>query len=151
MNRKFVAVGFNPQKIDRDSTDLCGFIAKTCIFLFFIASYPKLAQLLITSEAIQTNRIQREFYSNVAIRTQKSASYSRLFAKLTNLFKPFLRVLCVLRGEIPFIFCFCWNAETLSTNRIQREFLFNNRICSQNFFSRLSKCPKTTNLFKQFA
>jgi hypothetical protein len=34
------------------------------------------------------------------------------------------------------------------TNQFQREFLFNNCIQSQEFFSRLSQCPKKTNFFK---
>jgi hypothetical protein len=34
------------------------------------------------------------------------------------------------------------------TNRIQREFLFNNGIQSQNFFSSVSQCPLESNLLK---
>jgi hypothetical protein len=39
-------------------------------------------------------------------------------------------------------------AEMLSTNRIQREFLFNNCILSQNQISNSANHPKITNLFK---
>jgi hypothetical protein len=52
-----------------DSTTFHHFIAKTCIFLFFFVSNSKLAQLLIIDYAVKTNQIQREFHSNVAIRT----------------------------------------------------------------------------------
>jgi hypothetical protein len=62
-------------------------IAKICILLFFRILASKLEQLLITDNATKTNRIQMEFYSNGAIASQELASYSKLFAKLTNLFK----------------------------------------------------------------
>jgi hypothetical protein len=48
------------------------FIAKTWLFLFFSIPASKSHQLLITNETSETqksNRIQREFDSNVAIRT----------------------------------------------------------------------------------
>jgi hypothetical protein len=75
----------------------CVLIAEICILLFFSILTSKLSQLLIEAcchfapptTSINTNQFQREFNSNVAIRTQKLASYSKLFAKLTNLFKLF--------------------------------------------------------------
>jgi hypothetical protein len=44
-------------------------MTKTCIFLFFRFSASKLMRLLITAYATDTNQFQREFDSNVAIRT----------------------------------------------------------------------------------
>jgi hypothetical protein len=39
--------------------------------------------------------------------------------------------------------------QSKNPNRFQREFLFNNHICSQNRISCLSQCLKKTNLFKR--
>jgi uncharacterized protein VirK/YbjX len=52
-------------------------IAKTCIFLFFSVSASKFVSLLITTEALSTNRIQREFYSNNAIASQEFSPASK--------------------------------------------------------------------------
>jgi hypothetical protein len=57
------------QLVDMLSTDFRHFIAKTCIFLFFIASASKTLRLLITAYAAKPNPIRTNFDSNVAIRT----------------------------------------------------------------------------------
>jgi hypothetical protein len=69
----------------------CVLIADSWFFLFFFVANSKLAQLLITNETTKTenpNRIQREFDSNVAIRTFEFSSASKSPAPKTNLFKP---------------------------------------------------------------
>jgi hypothetical protein len=78
----------NPTPFQQIFAAFCVFIADLCIFLFFLASASKFRQLLIRTICYFTNQLQREFHSNVAIATQKLFSYSALFAKLTNLFKP---------------------------------------------------------------
>jgi hypothetical protein len=101
----------------------CVLLTKICILLFFRKSASKSLQLLITTIHHFTNQFQREFDSNVAIRTQELFSYSRLFAKLTNLFKPFLCVLCasVVNLLLPFAFAEMLRAEMLTCS-IQTEF-----------------------------
>jgi hypothetical protein len=47
----------------------CVLIAKICILLSFSVLASKFHDLLITTEALKTNRIQREFDSNVRIAT----------------------------------------------------------------------------------
>jgi hypothetical protein len=120
----------------------CGLIAEICILLFFLLSASKSQQLLITDKSTKTNQFQREFDSNVHIATFEILLASKRLASKTNLFKPFfltfLCVLCVLRGEFAFVFADrlnCRDAEMPSTNRIQREFLFNDAIASQNKIS----------------
>jgi hypothetical protein len=110
MNRKFVAVAFNPQKIgrgllslraadrgvlslraaDKVSTDFCSFITEICILLFFFASNSKITHLLITIYASDTNRIQREFLFNNAIHSQNFCHAQKLQPKrpiFSNQFK----------------------------------------------------------------
>jgi hypothetical protein len=87
MNRKFVAVGFNPQRTNAVSTALCVFIAKTCILLFFVVSASKSLSLLITAKAADTNRIQREFLFNNGILSQEYSSASKQSRQKTNFFK----------------------------------------------------------------
>jgi hypothetical protein len=41
-----------------DSTDLCGFIAKTCILLFFSFSASKITDSLIVTSASETKKIK---------------------------------------------------------------------------------------------
>jgi hypothetical protein len=135
------------------STDFRYFMAKICILLFFRRSRPKFRQFLIITNPLFTSRNQTNFDSNVAIRTFEFSSASNLRAKkqiFSNRGVQSLRAAdsfppCPLRlcGEKSF-------TELLHTNQIQREFLFNNHICSQNQISRLSRCPKTTNFFKPF-
>jgi hypothetical protein len=114
MKHKFVAVAFNPQKIDggvlslraadRDSTDICGFMTKICILLFYSVSRravtsrrrtaSKLRTLLITANASNTNRIQREFLFNDAIASQEFSSASKPPHQTYKPFQTFfLRVL----------------------------------------------------------
>jgi hypothetical protein len=59
------------------STAFRCFMAKICISLFFLVLASKSPQSLITDYATETNRIQREFDSNVAIATQEFASASK--------------------------------------------------------------------------
>jgi hypothetical protein len=87
MNRKFVAVGFNPQRTNAVSTALCVLIAKTCILLFFVVSASKSLSLLITANAADTNRIQREFLFNNCILSQEYSSASKQSRQKTNFFK----------------------------------------------------------------
>jgi hypothetical protein len=65
----------------------CVLMANSCVFLFFLNLASKSRALLITDYTTDTNQFQREFDSNVAIATQELFSYSRFFAKLTNLLK----------------------------------------------------------------
>jgi hypothetical protein len=74
----------------------CSFIAKICIFLFLSASNSKLYSLLITPIHCFTNRIQREFDSNVAIRTFEIFLASKPPRQKTNFPKHFLLFLSVL-------------------------------------------------------
>jgi hypothetical protein len=69
------------------STDFRDFMAKTCILLFFSVLASKLRSLLITAYVANTNQIQREFHSNVAIATQEFSPASKQSHKKTNLFK----------------------------------------------------------------
>jgi hypothetical protein len=112
-----------------------------CLFLFSPQNRPHyLSQRILCF----TNRIQREFDSNVRIATFDIFLASSHPRRKTNFFKQFaLLPLLAKRGE-------GWGEGMLraNTNRIQREFLFNNGIQSQKLFSCLSQCPKMTNLFK---
>jgi hypothetical protein len=117
-------------------TAFCVLMTKICIFLFFSNLASKLHPLLITNTASKTeksNRIQREFDSNGAIWTfdhEPSTPKNKLFQMIR----------------------FIGNAITLhcpsETNRIQREFLFNNCIQSQNAVPASSPPRQKTNFFK---
>jgi hypothetical protein len=112
-------------------------IAKTCILLFFSVLASKSRSLLITIEVIQNRKnkpSQTNFDSNVAIRTfdhEPSALKNKLFQTIR----------------------FMGNVVTLhypsETNRIQREFLFNNCIQSQEFSSASKPPRQKTNLLKR--
>jgi hypothetical protein len=65
-------------------------MAKTCILLFFLNLASKLRALLITTETLSTNRIQREFHSNVAIATFEFFLASSHPRQKTNLLKRFI-------------------------------------------------------------
>jgi hypothetical protein len=69
------------------STAFCHFIAKIWFLLFFFASASKLRQLLIMTTSQFSNQFQREFDSNVAIRTFEFSSASSLPCQTTNLLK----------------------------------------------------------------
>jgi hypothetical protein len=123
----------------------CLFMTEIWFLLFFCISASKFRQLLIRDYSLETNRIQREFDSNVAIRTFDHKPPAPKY----KLLQTFLRVLC---GEfvIAELLTSC-NAEALHTNRIQREFLFNNCILSQNLFSASSPSRQKTNFLKHFS
>jgi hypothetical protein len=109
----------------------CVFIADSCILLFFPKPASKFKKLLIATDALSTNRFQTNFDSNVAIRTfdhEPSAPKNKPFQTICFPLRP-LR-LC---GEFAFVLAAM--LTLLSTNRIQREFLFNNCIQSQNKIS----------------
>jgi hypothetical protein len=113
-------------------------IAKTSILLFFSVLASKSRSLLITIEVIQNRKnkpSQTNFDSNVAIRTfdhEPSALKNKLFQTIR----------------------FMGNVVTLrypsETNRIQREFLFNNCIQSQEFSSASKPPRQKTNFLKLF-
>jgi hypothetical protein len=132
------------------SAAFCSFIAKICILLFFTVSASKLVQLLITAYDTHTNRIQREFHSNVRIATFGASLASSHPRQNSNFFNRELLSLCFC--SLPQCF-----GEGLGmgvraeTNRIQREFLFNNGILSQNTFPASKHPRKKTNFFKQLA
>jgi hypothetical protein len=63
------------------------FMTKICIFLFFRILNSKSHQLLITTESKFTNRIQREFDSNVRIATFQISPASSHPHQTTNLLK----------------------------------------------------------------
>jgi hypothetical protein len=175
----------------------CVLMTEICILLFFSNLASKLIQLLITAYTVNTNRIQREFDSNVAIATFENPPASKPSCQKTNFLKlrravtSRRRQFCSLplrsgatcchfarsRGKgwgwgilslraadteacfVPLPQCFGegargWGfsvAEMLFTNRIQREFLFNNCIQSQNLSSASKHQRQKTNLFKRFA
>jgi hypothetical protein len=130
---------------DTFSTAFCVFMTEICFLLFFHISRravtsrrrkaSKSWRLLIKTSAHNTNLFKRTLIQ-MSLYGHLTTSHPRLN---TNLFK--------LLG-IMFPSPFGEGLGVRSTNQIQREFLFNNHICSQNEISRLSKCPKTTNLFK---
>jgi hypothetical protein len=62
-------------------------ITKTCIFLFFTVLASKLAQLLITANADNTNRIQRENLFNNCIHSQNKISRLSRNLEITNFLK----------------------------------------------------------------
>jgi hypothetical protein len=138
------------------------FIAKICISLSFSVeacchfappTASKLAQLLITTKrrAVTsrrregggggvTNQFQREFDSNVAIRTfWRRAVTSRRRNSLKTSAPKNKR----LQTEA------CLSLRAADTNRIQRENLFNNCIHSQNPFSASSPPRQKTNFLKR--
>jgi hypothetical protein len=108
------------------STAFCVFMTEICIFLFYFVSASKLSSLLIKANAAKTNRNQREIDSNGAIATSDFISYSTMFAKLTNLFKQKGR-----KSRPYFPSPFGEGLGVRFTNRMQMDFLFNNRIQSQ--------------------
>jgi hypothetical protein len=150
-----------------DSTAICNFMANICIFLFFFVSASKFNQLLITNHGIiakNPNRIQREFHSNVAIATQEFSSASKHPRKNTNFFKPsFPLFLCASALSFYLLLLLRrtltsrrrkegWGvgialpySHPIQTNRIQREFLFNNGIQSQKYFSYSESKPPKAN------
>jgi hypothetical protein len=67
-------------------------------------------------------------------------------------FHHFMAKICILLFFLVFASKFRQSLITDNaaiTNQMQREFLFNNCIQSQEFFSRLSQHPKKTNFFKR--
>jgi hypothetical protein len=100
-----------------------------------------------------TNRIQREFDSNVAITTQEF-SHAQNFIQKPRIFQtPSKQLMLLLPAPLHFI-----GREGLGirsappahdTNRIQREFLFNDAIASQTRFLASSHPRRKTNLYKQ--
>jgi hypothetical protein len=121
----------------------CVLMTETCIFLFFSNLASKLLLLLITgnvSEIGKSNRIQREFDSNGAIATfdhELSAPKNKPYKLSALTPSP-----CEAgRG----LGC----GDCADTNRIQREFLFNNCIQSQNPFPASSPPRQKTNLLKR--
>jgi hypothetical protein len=66
----------------------CVFMTEICILLFFFVSNSKLVKLLITPNPTSTNRIQRNFDSNVAIWTFETSPASKHPRQKTNLLKP---------------------------------------------------------------
>jgi hypothetical protein len=124
-------------------TTIQHFIAKICILLFLSVSASKLAQLLITANAANPNQKQTNYDSNVAIRTFDHEPPSpKNKPSPTFVFLPSPSTsLRVQRGGV----------GGGVTNRIQREFLFNNAIPSQKFISCLRSYSKNTNFLKPFA
>jgi hypothetical protein len=131
----------------------CVLIAEVCISLFVYILASKLRQLLITAYAAYTNQFQREFDSNVAIRTFEFCLASKHPRQKTNFFKPIFSSWSLCRGVLSLRaadsgklhLCF---AEMLHTNRIQREFLFNNAIHSQNPIPASSPPARKPNFLK---
>jgi hypothetical protein len=123
----------------------CHFAPPTCILLFFLNLASKSHQLLITAYTVYTNRIQREFDSNVAIATFEFLLASKPSRQKTNLFKLLALFLCA--SALSFYLLFF--ADLLHPNRIQREFLFNNCIHSQKYSSASKQSRQKTNLLKQ--
>jgi hypothetical protein len=94
----------------------CHFAPPICIFLFFPKPASKFQQLLITDKAANTNEIQTNFDSNVAIATFDHEP-KQTFSNDLYLF--------VGTASMPSV---GYGNHTVNTNRIQREFLFNNHI-----------------------
>jgi hypothetical protein len=96
-----------------DSTAFCYFMTEICILLFFFVLASKFAKLLIMYKILSplskcrglgdkvTNRIQREFDSNVAIATFEISLASKFAAKKTNLFKQRRAVTSRRQYKIP--------------------------------------------------
>jgi hypothetical protein len=137
----------------------CVLLAEICTFLFFHISASKFQKLLITAYDVDTNRIQREFDSNVAIATQEFSLASKHLRQKTNLLKPFSAPLLLLPlrsgGGVLSLRAaerrLGWGIlRAADTNQIQREFLFNNGIQSQSTLPASSSLRKKTNLYKLF-
>jgi hypothetical protein len=77
----------------------CALMTKLCIFLFFSKLASKFQQLLIADYASETNRIQREFDSNVARATRAAFLASSHLRQKTNYYKLFSSGSLCLRGE----------------------------------------------------
>jgi hypothetical protein len=114
----------------------CVLMTETWFFLFFHVLASKFHSLLImnpTSKIRNSNQIQTNFDSNVAIATfdhePKQTFSNDLFLTCRD------GIYAVRCGEV--------------TNQIQREFLFNNGIQSQNLSSASKHPRQKTNLFKQ--
>jgi hypothetical protein len=134
------------------SAAFCGFIAKTCILLFFSVLASKLRSLLIMnamSETQNSNEIQREFDSNVRIATFGISPAPKRPRQKTNFFKQKLLSLCFCSLPQCFGEGLGMGVRAADTNQIQREFLFNNCIQSQNISSASKPPRQNTNLFKQ--
>jgi hypothetical protein len=126
-----------------DSTDFCVFITEICILLFILVYASKLRQLLIINDAYDTNRIQREFDSNVRIATFDHKTFAP-----KNKLSQTLACFCSLRQRFGEGLGMGYHADT---NRIQREFLFNNCIHSHSIVLASNYTRKKTNFFKRFA
>jgi hypothetical protein len=133
----------------------CVLIAEICIFLFFLNLASKFHQLLIRFNETNinleegfTNQFQREFDSNVAIATfdhEPSAPKNKLLQTICLLPLRSGATCCHFarsRGEeLGMGDTFHHRLPFNPTNRIQREFLFNNCIQSQKVSS-ASKHPR---------
>jgi hypothetical protein len=152
MNQKFVALVFNPQNLDfsKYSTGFCVLMTEIWFLLFFHIPASKLQQLLIKNiggllslraadKPKKSNRNQRD----VAIRTFEFSSASKAPRQKTNLFKR-RRAVTSRRRHRGVL-----SLRAADTNRIQREFLFNNCIQSYTAFSASSHPRQKTNLLKQ--
>jgi hypothetical protein len=129
------------------------FMTETCIYLFFTAPYSKLSQLLITMNRAFTNFSKRTMIQ-MSLYGHLTTSHSR---HQTNFYKLSLSLLPLprLRGDVLSLRAVKGLGERgyvfrTDTNRIQREFLFNNCIQSQKFISYLRCYSENTNFLKPF-
>jgi hypothetical protein len=141
------------------SADFHRFMTEICILLFLRTavtsrrrlSASKSQKLLIMDDAVKTNQIQREFDSNVAIATQEFSSASKHLREKTNFFKQRRAI----KASLSIVSLrTLWGGAgggdcTADTNRIQREFLFNNCIQSQNLSSASKNLHQKTNFPKR--
>jgi hypothetical protein len=77
-------------------TAFCVFMTEIWFSLFFHVSNSKLQQLLITANAVNTNRIQREFLFNNCIQSQNLSSASKHPRQKTNFLKQISALLSIL-------------------------------------------------------
>jgi hypothetical protein len=110
----------------------CVLMTNPCIFLFFLVLASKLLSLLIRVYATHTNRIQREFDSNGAITTFDHEPF-------TPENKP---------SQTRRAFTLRRRYEIGKSNRILREFLFNNCIQSHSRLPTSSHPRQKINLRK---
>jgi hypothetical protein len=135
-----------PTPFQQTFTFFCVLLAEICFFLFFSNIASKSRQLLITIKVYavkNSNRSQTNYDSNVAIRTFEACCHFAPPTQTTGQNKPFQTIR------------FIRDAFTLhrasATNQIQREFLFNDAIASQELVSYSRLFAKLTNLLKLFS
>jgi hypothetical protein len=155
----------------RAMTTIQSFMTEICILLFLSVSNSKLAHLLIAAYAAFTNPIQTNYDSNVAIRTFEACCHFAPPTQTTSLLQTFSNLssgffvseaCChfapptAVKLLLPFAFAEMLTCSILTKSKgnFRLIIIYDHKEACCHFappkhqISRLSKCPKTTNLFK---